>query len=240
MSRNQIIYTSIKTKIIQFHFKKNSMEEKQESPEKINHFKKVDDYIEYDFYNTLVFLKKYARANFDSDFKFHRTDIEILRKLFIYFIHDKETCEKEGLDLKKGILLIGPVGCGKTSLMRVFNFLTHDFKKFITRPCREITTEFIQDGFVVLNKYGKANKIYCLDDLGVELSFKKYGNECNVIAEVLLSRYDFMKANGKITHATTNLNADELEKMYGNRVRSRLREMFNLITFPSNTIDKRK
>ena len=60
------------------------------------------------------------------------------------------------------------------------------------------------------------------------------------MAEILLSRYDLMKYEGVITHATTNLNADELEKIYGNRVRSRLREMFNLISFPELSIDKRK
>jgi len=45
---------------------------------------------------------------------------------------------------------------------------------------------------------------------------------------------------GIMTHATTNLNAEELEKLYGNSVRSRLRSMFNLIVFPSNAKDKRK
>ncbi|WP_322348420.1 hypothetical protein [Marivirga arenosa] len=40
-----------------------------------------------------------------------------------------------------------------------------------------------------------------------------------------------------ITHATTNLIPTELENLYGNRVRSRMREMFNLIAFHST--DKR-
>ena len=43
-----------------------------------------------------------------------------------------------------------------------------------------------------------------------------------------------------ITHATTNLSASELESYYGNRVRSRMREMFNLIAFDSAAKDKRK
>jgi hypothetical protein len=45
---------------------------------------------------------------------------------------------------------------------------------------------------------------------------------------------------GIITHATTNLNADELEDIYGIRVRSRLRSMFNLVSFPMSVPDKRK
>lgn len=42
-----------------------------------------------------------------------------------------------------------------------------------------------------------------------------------------------------MTNITTNLNAVELEEKYGERVRSRMREMFNLISFSSNITDKR-
>lgn len=76
-------------------------------------------------------------------------------------------------------------------------------------------------------------------DLGIEQNMKHFGNESNVMAEILLSRYDLLRSAGIITHTTTNLNANELEKLYGNRVRSRLREMFNLITFPENAKDLR-
>jgi hypothetical protein len=37
-----------------------------------------------------------------------------------------------------------------------------------------------------------------------------------------------------------NLNSAEIEKKYGLRVRSRMREMFNLVAFPADTPDKRK
>ena len=37
-----------------------------------------------------------------------------------------------------------------------------------------------------------------------------------------------------------NILTEELEKLYGNRVRSRLRSMFNLISFPQSASDKRK
>ncbi len=42
------------------------------------------------------------------------------------------------------------------------------------------------------------------------------------------------------THATTNLNAQELEDRYGNRVRSRMRELFNLVAFDKGRKDKRE
>jgi len=60
------------------------------------------------------------------------------------------------------------------------------------------------------------------------------------MGEILLSRYDLFKTKNVKTHITTNLNAEELEARYGSRVRSRMREMFNLISFDSSTTDKRK
>jgi hypothetical protein len=46
--------------------------------------------------------------------------------------------------------------------------------------------------------------------------------------------------HGTLTHLTTNLSATEIETFYGNRVRSRMRESFNLLSFPSDSEDKRK
>jgi hypothetical protein len=75
--------------------------------------------------------------------------------------------------------------------------------------------------------------------LGVEPTGCHYTKECNVMGEILLSRYDIFKAKNWKTHITTNLNAEELEARYGSRVRSRLREMMNVIAYDSNSIDKR-
>ena len=59
------------------------------------------------------------------------------------------------------------------------------------------------------------------------------------MAEILLSRYDLFVSKGIPTHLTTNLSASEIEDKYGNRVRSRMREMFNLVAFDKNAGDKR-
>jgi hypothetical protein len=90
----------------------------------------------------------------------------------------------------------------------------------------------------VLEKYNDT-KNYCFDDLGVEPTVCHYIKECNVMGEILLSRYDLFKAKNTKTHITTNLNAEELEARYGGRVRSRLREMFNLVGFDESLKDKR-
>jgi hypothetical protein len=59
------------------------------------------------------------------------------------------------------------------------------------------------------------------------------------MAEILLSRYDMFVTKKIQTHITTNLSASEIEAAYGNRVRSRLRQMLNLIAFNPVTKDKR-
>jgi hypothetical protein len=59
------------------------------------------------------------------------------------------------------------------------------------------------------------------------------------MAEILLARYDLFISKKIITHITTNLYASEIETNYGNRVRSRLRSIVNLISFDKTTKDKR-
>lgn len=194
----------------------------------------------YNFRRSWIYLQNLGQRKYGQNFKLNPEDKRIIYKLMIYFIRDEETCAQYGIDLEKGILLNGPVGCGKTSLMTLMRHFAYPGHNFIMKTTREIASEFNQEGYQVIQKYGKtSNKIYCFDDLGVENNMKYFGNECNTIAEIILQRYDLQIMEGTITHATTNLIAAELEELYGNRVRSRLRSMFNLISFPEVIQDKR-
>lgn len=47
--------------------------------------------------------------------------------------------------------------------------------------------------------------------------------EPNAMAEILISRYQEFIDNEAVTHLTTNLSASEIEKLYGNRLSSRMR-----------------
>ena len=72
------------------------------------------------------------------------------------------------------------------------------------------------------------------------ISGRHFTADCNVMGELLISRYELFPATGIKTHITTNLTATVLENRYGDRVRSRMREMFNLISFQEGTEDERK
>lgn len=203
----------------------------------------------YNYSEVIVWLEKKGVELYGDHFKILETDYPIIYKLIAYFLKDEQTCFQYGINLNKGILLSGPVGCGKTSLMTIMKHLTKTEHKFSVKPCRDISFEFIQDGYEVIHKYSKDLRIkggqqaalkYCFDDLGVEQNLKYFGNECNVMAEILLSRYDIFTTKKIQTHITTNLSASEIETHYGNRVRSRLRELCNLIAYDRHATDKRK
>ncbi|MBZ9631561.1 ATPase [Salegentibacter sp. LM13S] len=197
--------------------------------------------VHYDFSKILVYLNTKGKLLFGKHFKIYKKDKAVLLKLTSYFIRDEATCKKFDIDINKGILLSGPVGCGKTSLMKLLRHLVPAQRPYEMIPCRNVTFSFNHLGYKTIEDYGNS-KYFCFDDLGVEPFGRFYGKDLNVMGEVLLSRYElFLETNGKLkTHATTNLNAEELEERYGNRVRSRMRELFNLVAFDQNAWDKRK
>jgi DNA replication protein DnaC len=200
----------------------------------------------HNYQEIILWLEKKGIELYGIHFKILEEDHPIIYKLIAYFLKDEATCFQYNINLNKGILLSGPVGSGKTALMNVMKCLTQAEHKFFVKPCRDISFEFIQDGYQIIDKYSKGKlyqsepKTICFDDLGTENNLKYFGNECNVMGEILLSRYDIFTTKKVQTHITTNLSASEIETIYGNRVRSRLRELCNLIAFDRHSTDKRK
>ena len=198
-----------------------------------------------DFTKYLNFIQSSGQNLYHPNFKVFAEDYEIIYKLLVYFLRDNAEAEKYGISFRKGILLSGPVGCGKTSLMNIFRYFQKPEDRYVMKTCRDISFEFIQEGYSIIHKYSRLSLrnnqplSYCFDDLGTENNLKYFGNECNIMAEILLSRYELFISRQMTTHLTTNLNSSEIEELYGTRVRSRLREQFNLIAFDTNAKDKR-
>ena len=218
----------------------------------LNHCKLITDTFEiqnghkvYDFHKCLDFIDYQGKTHYGHNFRINIMHIPTIYKLIIYMIKDHKNALKEQIDLSKGILLSWPIGCGKTSIMHLIRPFASPLCDYKIKTCREISFEFAKGGFNAVNKYTLKQNYqsrlagYCFDDLGAEQQIKHFRNDCNVMAEVLISRYEQFVENSSITHLTSNLSASEIEMLYGNRLRSRIRNMFNLISININSNDKR-
>jgi len=186
---------------------------------------------------------------FPIDEKKERPYSVIVKRLCCYFSGDKRF-ETADLKLSKGIILFGGVGVGKSTLMQMFQRNAIFSYRLIS--CRDIESDFSVHGFETIDKYSKLCDIatnanpfghqqigYCFDDLGTENAITKhFGNAKNVMADILLNRYDD-KLDPRSTHITTNLSVDEIEQFYGTRVIDRIRENFNMITFDKDASSRR-
>lgn len=176
---------------------------------------------------------------------------EIFDLMCLYFTRDIEF-EARGYILDKGLALQGPVGCGKTTLLKLFS--VNPTNSYRIMSCRKVADEYTNKehgGEPVVIKYSGLYEVYPsdfwgqkyigsgFDDLGTENVSKHMGNQKNVMEEVLQNRYDSSPLLGK-THITTNLSAVNIEDYYGPRVRSRSREMFNWLTFSNTAADRRR
>jgi hypothetical protein len=143
---------------------------------------------------------------YGKNFRLYEEDLPVILQLISVVLKDEDVAEQFSLDLEKGILLVGPVGCGKTSLMNLLRYLLPmDFRHRL-HSCREISFEYSRDGHTAIHRYTKGSFspkkfdpiTYCFDDLGLENETHHYGNSCSVMAEILLSRYDYYHSFGMV------------------------------------------
>lgn len=188
-------------------------------------------------------------------FKFDDNNREIFQLLSYYFtgnqLFEQGSFNLQTYSLEKGLMLYGPIGCGKTTILELFHRNCH--QSYVIAPCRNIVEEYTTEGPDGLNKYksplktsrkdlyfGQGELALAFDDLGTETEGSHYGKKLNVMEDVLMTRYQNYSLRGPMTHLSLNITPDEIEERYGARLRSRMREMFNIIPFPDSAPDRRK
>lgn len=182
---------------------------------------------------------------FKMQYEIDETNERVIYDLCYYF---SDNIAFSG-DLQKGLLLSGGVGVGKTTIMKFF--MRNQIFSYRVTSCREVEQLFSEDGYDAVDKFSANQPIalngnpfgqqivgFCFDDLGTESNSKHFGKEKNMMAEIILNRYD-SKLPFNSTHITTNLTAEDLKENYGTRVTDRLREMVNVITFDKNIKSRR-
>jgi len=171
-------------------------------------------------------------------------NFSVFNTLSMYFNADPvfETLNPK-YSLSKGIMLLGPVGVGKTNLFRLFK--DNPLQSYTLLSIEDIADRYEKDGAEILAKYSHVNERsknyfghtiygYMFDDLGAEMETntmrKNYANSSNVMADIIKKRYN-NQLKGNLTHMTSNLNTEQMNTFYGERAFDRMRQMFNFIAF---------
>lgn len=207
---------------------------RQEYQERIN---KQNIYKAY----TAPQLNEFFKMHFDVD----EENEAVISQICKYFAADSEF---QG-DLTKGLFLMGTVGVGKTTIMEFFK--QNQIFSYRMESCRKIEEKISLEGEEYLrtcsyniqistnaNYFGHQEIGLCFDDLGTEDNSKHYGKERNVMAEIILNRYD-NRLPMNSTHITTNLTGKQITERYGTRVTDRIKQMFNIIQFDVNAKSRR-
>lgn len=177
--------------------------------------------------------QRYTGGRFVID----KSNRDIIRSVFLFMIG-----QPSDLDLNKGLWIEGAIGTGKSTLMQVCrSFLKAYNQGFKIYTCSQITTEFSLTGD--LDKYldNRSGSIpepapMCFDELGREpLPAKYFGTELNVMQHILHVRYTYWQLYRIKTCVTTNLKPVEVENKYGDYIRDRRKEMFNIIVLDGSS-----
>ena len=197
----------------------------------------------------------FFKLSTNTAFQLNDDSIRNVSLLFQYFLRDRpffsNSCLRPDLSIpsfKKGLLIIGGYGIGKTQIMlameqallsfgpRGFKFYSANdvVQKFESCSLPNDKAEFYRNMNAGINLF---------DDITAERIANNFGH-INILREVLVQRY----AHGKLTHGILNYkegfkeNVDEalklLNEKYGNRFYDRIFEMFNIVEFTGKSLRK--
>lgn len=199
--------------------------------------------------DAILYIGRQLHKDFNLDEPRRR---EIYEKAF-YVFSGSEKALTLGMKPDKGLLMNGDLGVGKTTLMRVMQRLFKDtcrrFKWVSAKDIKDMLDE-VKPAEIKL-WYGKSLKcdLY-LDDIGVgQATHNNYGNQVNLIGELIMDRYELYVSDGFKTHLSTNLLTDiskdqreltpglvTVKDLYGDRVLDRMVEMTNLISWTGKSL----
>ena len=125
----------------------------------------------------------------------------------------------------KGIMIIGAIGNGKTTIMKMITelILVHGRKIVETVNCKNLVSLYKQ---FPPDFYFRRPMIF--DDIGKdEPTANHYGTTIRPFEEIIAARYD--QHPPRITFGTANYSINGLD--YNESIKDRLREMFTVIKF---------
>ena len=166
----------------------------------------------------------------------------------MYYFHG----HNGGLDLNKGVALVGRFGVGKSTIFDIWHkFLRkhYPFRQnlFIISSLEQIINDINKGEFIdrmycynakenVVGSSYNDPKHLLINEFGHSYNIKSYGTDINELFEAfMMVRYDIFQKQKKLTHITTNYGTDELERKFHPKLVDRFKEMFNIVELKGNS-----
>lgn len=190
--------------------------------------------------------------NLPFEFVIDEFNEEVFHLLLLYFTNDPEFNDEEieykdgkkvKLSLNKGIALISSKkGTGKSILMHLFQ--GNKRMPFLCVPTKNISSMYKDKGDSVIREHSELLHVapmpcfsyhqrigICFEDLGNEMPKANWGDKSDVMADILFRIYETNQHTGNFFpyHITSNLSGNDFENRYGDRIRDRMRECWNVI-----------
>lgn len=192
--------------------------EKQHEIQKLNELKNRCNY-GY-FYNL---MQHTCENTFEKEFIVNEGNVHLIQSICHFFSGDERFETEFGYSLKKGLLVRGVSGLGKTFLFRCIE--KNEIKPINIISMIDITETVKEEGFFEINS---TNVLY-LDDVGTEEHIvNHYGTKITWFKNFIELYYLKNKPFNRLIISTNN-SFDQMEEKYGFRVRSRIKDMFNII-----------
>ncbi|SHJ75478.1 DNA replication protein DnaC [Arenibacter nanhaiticus] len=172
-------------------------------------------------------------AKLGLDFEVDGSNKNFLGHFCKYWNYDPQFEILENISLKKGLLVFGSNGTGKTTSFQIIQNMSKQYRKpelwFPIIGAQEVVAKYnaARNKDEVIAYYSKGT--FFFDDLGTETvgnNVYQYGKE-DIFVRILLNRYRNFESLGTKTHITTNLSFAQIENRYGKQISDRFIRMFN-------------
>lgn len=172
------------------------------------------------FYNLMAWTSEYT---YRKKLILHDDNTHLIRAICFFFSRDERFETELKFDLNKGLLIRGVSGLGKTYLFKCIE--NNDVRPIEIVSMIDISEQVKEEGTYELQY---RNTLY-LDDVGTEEAIvNHYGTKINWFKNFIEMYYLKNKPFNRLVISTNN-SFDEIESKYGFRVRSRIKDMFNII-----------
>lgn len=192
-----------------------------------------------------------VEKEWDNPFTIDEDNKRVFNTLCLYFTNNpKFESIMPSFSLKKGILLVGPLGVGKNEMMQLFSdnpklgYTRHATNEVVQMYARKDVGSSLFTEMVTGKVNTKSDSFFGhrilgrnFNDLGKESMGNHMGNFLNVMGEIITLRWDY--APRWATHFTSNYTVDQLAEKYDGPTMDRLKSMCNVLEYPPGAVSRR-